>query len=136
MWIVITIIVVGIIGKFLYDRNQQSSKIQKEGGMAHKYRTIIDILMSGDPNSKIYKILSDTVTLGVSSSGGTTLFILTQTFGKLTVQWKMDSPFFGKHNLEWDFNEYLDQDKMAERIMNDLSKYQNNVITSLGYPEQ
>lgn len=65
--------------------------------------------------------------------GGTTLFILTQTFGNVTVQWKVDSPVFGKHKMEWDFPEYGDQEKMMEIIANDLEKFQQNLMSSHGF---
>jgi hypothetical protein len=58
---------------------------------------------------------------------------LTQTFGNLTVQWKLESPIFGSHNMEWDFPEYLDQEKMIERIENDLGKYQMNMMRANGF---
>jgi len=134
MWTVIILIAVFIIGKFLYDRNKQASKITMEGGMRNKYRDLIKFLMSGDPRSKIFQETSDSITLGISNAGGTTLFVLTQTFGKVTVQWKVDGPVFGKHKMEWDFQEYGDQEKMAERIVNDTGKYQQNMMNTMGLP--
>lgn len=127
MWIVILIIVASIIGKFLYDRNQQASKINKEGGMRNKYRELIEFLMRGHSSSRFLHEDSDSITLGVSNSGGTTLFILTQTFGQVTIQWKVDSPVFGKHMLEWDFPEYGSQEMMAETMSNDIGRYQQNL---------
>lgn len=133
MWIVIILLIVAlIIGKFFYDRNQQAAKIAKEGGMRRKYRILIEHLMSGDSRSRIFQETSDTITVGLSNMGGSTLFVLTQTFGKLTVQWKVDSPMFGKHKMEWDFPEYGDQDQMLERILNDTGKYQQNMMNNLG----
>ncbi|MFW6046615.1 MAG: hypothetical protein ACOCP4_02350 [Candidatus Woesearchaeota archaeon] len=136
MWIVIILIIVAfIIGKFLYDRNQQAAKITMEGGMRNKYRYLIEFFMSGDSRTKIYQETSDSITMGISNMGGTTLFILTQTFGKVTVQWKVDSPVFGKHKMEWEFPEYGDQEKMAERIANDTGKYQQNIMNTMGFPD-
>jgi hypothetical protein len=134
MWVFIILIVVIIIGKFIYDKNQQSAKVTMEGGMRKKYHELIEYLMSGDSKTQIYQETSDSITLGVSSISGTTLFILTQTFGRVTVQWKINSSVFGKHKMEWEFDEYLDQEKMAEKIINDCSKYQNNIMSTLGFP--
>jgi hypothetical protein len=128
IWIIIIAVIVITTGKFFYDKNQQASKIVREGGMRKKYRELIGYIMEGDSRTKIFQEDSDSISLGISSMGGTTLFILIQTFGKLTVQWKVDSPVFGKHKMEWDFPEYGDQKKMIERIMNDLSKYQSNMM--------
>lgn len=136
MWIIIILIVLAfIIGKFLYDKNQQAVKITKEGGMRNKYRVLIEFLMSADPRSKIFEEKSDSLTLGLSNIGGTSLFILMQTFGYVTVKWKSDSPIFGKHKMEWDFPENGDQEKMAERIANDIEKYNQKFMNTMGFPD-
>ena len=62
--------------------------------------------------------------------GGTTIFTLIQTFGSLTVQWKVDSPVFGKHKIDWSFQENQDQKAMVEKIESDLLNYQNRVFKS------
>jgi len=134
MWIIIIIIVVIIIGKFLYDNNQQSAKVAKEGGMRHKYRNLIQDLLSPNPRCKIIRESSDSITLGLVSNmgAGSTLFVLTQAFGKLNVQWLFESPFYGKHKLEWNFQEYGNQKEMLERMNNDVSKYLGNIMDNLG----
>lgn len=132
MWITITLVIVFIIGKFLFDKNKQASKITMEGGMRNKYHDLIGFLKAGDSRTKIFQETSDSITLGLSNTGGTTLFILTQTFGYVTVQWKIDNPIVGKHKMEWDFPEYSDQKKMTERIANDLEKYQKNLMDANG----
>lgn len=129
MWILIVLlIIVGIIIiKFLIDRGSQSSIIKQQGGMKNKYRELIQALMM-DPRTKIFNESPDSISLGLSNMGGTTLFILTQTFGFVTVQWKVDSPVFGKHKMEWDFPENQDQRKMVEKIENDLGDYQRRIF--------
>lgn len=126
----IIIIVLFIIGKFLYDKSQVDIKVGKEGGMRQKYKTLISHLLSADSNAKIIKESKDTIVIGNASAGGITNFGLIQTFNELTVQWRMESPIFGSHKLDWVFPEYGDQDKMIEKILNDLGKYQKNVIQS------
>lgn len=136
MWIVIILVVLGIIAvKFFYDIDKQKQHVAKQGGMQHKYRELIEYIKDADSRTKIYNDTGDRVTLGISNLGGTTLFTITQTFGRVTVQWKVDSPSFGKHSLEWEFDEFLDQKKMILKINNDLTKYQSNVMTSLGQGE-
>lgn len=131
MWfIVVLLVLVFIIGKFIYDKNQQASKIAREGGMRNKYQVLIKHLISGDSRSKVYQETSESITVGLSNVGGATLFILTQTFSKLTVQWKVNSPVFGKHKMEWDFPEYADQDQIFNKILNDIEKYQQNMMSS------
>lgn len=65
--------------------------------MKNKYRELIEYILSGVERSRILNETSDSIVLGILNMGGTTLFIITQTFGKVTVQWKVDSPVFGKH---------------------------------------
>ena len=133
MWIVIILLVVVLyLVKFFYDKNQQAAKIAKEGGMRRKYQDLIEFLMSVDSRCRVLQETSESITVGLVNVGGSTLFDLTQTFGKLTVQWKVDSPIFGKHKMEWDFPEYGDQGKMHERILNDTEKYLQNLMGNLG----
>lgn len=130
MWTFIAIIAAIVIIKLLYDSNQQKVAIQKQGGMTNKYAILISHIISGDPRTKITKITTDSIDIVLSNAGGATAFFLTQTYGNLTVQWKVQSPIYGNHKLEWDFPEFLDQQKMIERITNDLEKYQMNVISA------
>ena len=122
-----------IIIKFIYDNTQQKEAVQKQGGMKNKYSTLISLIMAGDSRTRITNISSNSLDIILSTAGGTTAFFLTQTFGNLTVQWKMEGPIFGSHKLEWDFPEFLDQEKMFERISNDVEKYQINVLSAKGY---
>jgi len=130
MWTFIIIIIVLIIVKFLYDKNQQRVQIGRQGGMTNKYRTLIDNLMSGHSNTKIFQETADSLSLGVSGAGGITIFRLVQTFGNITIRWKMNSPLFGKHKLKWEFPEYMDQDQMFVQITIDLAKYQENAMNT------
>lgn len=134
MWvfIVILIIVAIVIGKFMSDSNKQNKKIEQDGGMRHKYRELIDIILSGTSDCEIHKIDSNSVTLRSSSIGGTTQFTLVQTFGRIHVTWELASPVFGNHDMSWEFPEYHNQQAIADRIMHDLVKYQHNVATSRG----
>lgn len=135
MWTIVIIVIVFVIGKFFYDKNQKDIKVKKEGGMENKYKILVNHIKSGDSRTRIYQITGDCISLGISNIGGTTIYNLVQGFGKLIVEWKMESPIFGKHRLEWTFHEFDDQNKMMERIANDLSIYQANVMSGLGYNE-
>lgn len=126
----VIIIVVFVIFKFLYDKSQINVKVGREGGMRQKYKVLIAHILKSDEKAKIIKDSNDSIIIGVSSAGGVTNFSLIQTFSELTVQWRLESPIYGKHNLEWNFPEYSNQNNMMERIVNDLGKYQTNVAQS------
>ena len=130
MWIIFFIIfVIGfIIVKFASDSNKQATEVTKQGGMKTKYRTLINYLVNSDPKARILNEGVAFISIGSSSIGGTTIFDILQTFGSVTIQWKVNSPVWGKHNLEWSFNEFADQNDMIEKIENDLSQYQANVM--------
>lgn len=126
----ISVVAVFLVVKFIYDKSQQSIEIGKQGGMTNKYKVLISHLLGGHPNARIIRQTGDSIIVGSVSTGGQTVFDMVQTFGSLTVEWRMESPLFGKHKLKWTFPEYGDQDKMMERINNDLEKYQRNVISA------
>ena len=130
MWTLIIAIVIFIVIKFAYDSSKQSIKVAKEGGIKHKYRELIHEMMGDDPSIRIFHQSNTSITLGKSSPGGKTVFHLAQTFGKVTIQWKTESPFYGNHQLEWDFPEYGDQQSMARVMENDLLAYQTNVLSA------
>ncbi len=127
-WIVLIAIVAYVIIKFAIDSNKQADAVIKQGGMRKKYKTLVDNLLSGHPQARIVQETATFLNIGVSNMGGTTSFFITQTFGTVTVEWKINSPLFGKHKLEWTFDEFLDQDKMIEKIENDVGKYTMNIM--------
>lgn len=133
MWVLIAIVVGFFFIKFFLDLNRQSSKVAKEGGMMNKYRELISLIFSEDERLELKRISGSSVLLVLSTIGGTTIFNLTQTFGKLTVQWKMMSPIYGEHKLEWDFDEYVDQSMMFAKMKRDMAKYQQNVLRASGF---
>jgi len=101
--------------------------------MQHKYRKLIEEIKSGDPRTRILKETSHMLIIGVSTGLGSILFVITQTFGRVNIQWKVEGGVLKKHQLSWDFDEFEDQDKMIEKIAYDIEQYQKNVETSTGY---
>ncbi len=130
-WIILIAIVAYVIIKFAIDSNKQADAVVKQGGMRKKYKTLVNHLLSGHPQARIVQETATFLNIGVSNMGGTTSFFITQTFGTVTVEWKINSPLFGKHKLEWTFDEFLDQDKMIEKIENDVGKYTMNLMQNL-----
>ena len=60
---IIIIVVVFIIGKFIYDKNKQSAKVTMEGGIRNKYSDLIKYLISGDSRSRIFQEKSHFISL-------------------------------------------------------------------------
>lgn len=133
MWVLLLLIIGFIVAKFLYDRNKQSQRIQSQGGMRIKYNKLISELMEGNSRTRIINETPDSITVGLISSGGETIFILTESFGTLNVRWKTDGPVFGKEELNWDFSEAQDQEEMAYKIMMDVGEIQIKNIRNHGF---
>ena len=64
IWIIVIGTVVFILGRFLFDTNQQANQVKKEGGMRVKYKILIDELLSGDPKTQVFKETSSSITFG------------------------------------------------------------------------
>lgn len=127
-WIIIIAIVVIIAIKFANDCNEQADAVAKQGGMRIKYRTLINYILSSDPKCKIIQETATFISVGVSGISGSTVFFIQQTFGSVTIQYKVKSHVFGNHQLEWKFDEFADQEKMIEKITHDVDVYNNNMI--------
>jgi len=128
MGVLVVIVIVIIIVVFISKNKKQNEHIAKQGGMKKKYSELIDYIASQDNRVKIINETGNSVLLGLNTVGGNTTFHLVQTYGDITIQWKMKSPMYGNHNLEWSFDEFMDQSKMIDKIENDLGKYQNNIM--------
>jgi len=128
MWIIIILIVIAIIAKFAFDKNEVNQRVNKQGGMLNKFKVLISHFTDAD-STKIFKVTNDTVILGQSGPSGSTTFTIMQAFSKVNIKWKVESIVFGNHGLEWEFHEYKDQNEMAEIIGRELSIYQENVLS-------
>lgn len=131
MEFLIIIAMVIVIG-FLRAKSKQSSKITMEGGMKYKYRTLINRIKALDDRFNVVEDSTYSLRLYVSSTGVLTQFNIIQTFNKVTVQWITKSNIYGKHKMDFDFQEYGDQNHMADKVFNDISIFQDNIITSSG----
>lgn len=127
-WIIIISIILFTVIKFAIDNNKQADAVAKQGGMRKKYRTLVDDFLCGHKQSHIVQENSTSITIGCGSAGGSTYFEIIQTFGTVTIIWRSSSVLMGNHKLEWEFNEFMDQEKMIEKIHHDIETYMINVI--------
>ena len=63
---------------------------------------------------------------GITTSS--TYFDIVQTFGTVSIKWRSTSIVMGNHKLEWQFDEFMDQEKMIDKINHDIEVYMTNVL--------
>jgi len=131
MVVAIIIFIVVIIGWFLIDRNRMIVKLKNEGGIRSKYRELIDLMLAGHPNNKIFREDSTSLDLGVSSFGTSTTFTLLMAFKTITISYHVRSEIFGNHSLKWDFGANDNQEFMFRYISKDIEKYFENNISKI-----
>jgi hypothetical protein len=95
--------------------------------MKNKYNKLIKSLMQ-DPRTKIFSESPNSILLGLENMGGKTTFNLIRSKENLKTQWKVDSPIFGEHLINWDFPENSNQDQMFERIQTDIVEYNKTIL--------
>lgn len=127
MWLIIAIVIFMLI-KFAADHNKQVKDVAQQGGMRVKYRTLINHLLTDDSNCRILQEKTTFILLGVSHPGNSSVFMIQQTFGTVTIEYQIKSIVFGNHKLEWTFNEYADQNKMVEKITHDIERLNNDIM--------
>lgn len=128
MWVIIILIIAAILFFFIRDWYKQNKKMAKEGGMITKYKLLIDFLKEGDPRTKIYRATNDEVVVGLEVMGGYSKFTLYQTFETITIQWISESNIYGKHKLNWEFAQNLDQQKMIQLIADKMNELNKNIM--------
>lgn len=127
-WIVIIGIIIFSIIKFASDNNKQANAVAKQGGMRKKYHTLVEYALAGHEHSHIVREDGTSITIGCGSPGGSTYIDIVQTFGTVTIRWRSTSVLVGNHKLEWQFDEFMDQDKMVNKIEHDIEVYMTNVF--------
>ena len=125
----IILVVILIVGKFLFDSVQQSNKISSEGGVRKKYKVLIDSLLSADPRNKVFQETNTFVAVGISGAAGSQIFYIQATLGTVTIQMKVNNnPLFGNLNMEWKFPESMNQEHMLIKMNEDISKKMQSLI--------
>lgn len=123
MWFVIILIVVLVLGKFLWDRRRMELSIKRRGGMRVVYAELITLLLSQHPRSKIFHDKASYLSLGVADAFSVTLFELVAAFNSVIVVYKFKSKYLGNHRLEWTFQDSDDQEFMLFKIERDINSY-------------
>lgn len=127
-WIILIAAAVIIIVKVASEAKENADKVTAQGGMRIKYRTLVNYALNSDPKARVVRESASCIDIGASSGGGQVLFCITHASNVVMIEWRAESPVFGKHKLDWQFDEFMDQQKMIEKIENDLGIYQSNVM--------
>ena len=128
MWFALISLAVIVFIYFKRDVSTLKQEMVATGGMKKKYSLLINSLLEGDSRSKIYKETPTILILGVEGYGAYTKFELEQAFDTLFVFMTVDTKAFGKHQLKWEFNDKLSQEKMVEIIGRDINEKLNSKL--------
>ena len=124
IWIIIVAIIVFIAFKIGSTSGQVVGSVNNCGGMRVKYARLLENILSGHKDSKVFVETRTYLRAGVSNYGGTTLFHIQQSTGnKVIIQYEVkDNPAVPAFQLEWVFPDDMDQDEMMVVISNDIQK--------------
>lgn len=124
IWVIIVAVIVFIAFKIGSTSGQVVGSVNNSGGMRVKYARLLENILSGHKDSKVFVGTRTYLRAGVSNYGGTTLFHIQQSTGnKVIIQYEVkDNPAVPAFQLEWVFPEDMDQDEMMVVISNDIQK--------------
>lgn len=124
IWIIIVAIIVFIAFKIGSTSGQAVGSVNNSGGMRVKYARLLENILGGHKDSKVFVETRTYLRAGVSNYGGTTLFHIQQSTGnKVIIQYEVkDNPAVPAFQLEWVFPDDMDQNEMMVVISNDIQK--------------
>lgn len=124
IWVIIVVVIVFIAFKIGSTSGQVVGSVNNSGGMRVKYARLLENILSGHKDSKVFVETRTYLRAGVSNYGGTTLFHIQQATGnKVIIQYEVkDNPAVPAFQLEWVFPDDMDQDEMMVVISNDIQK--------------
>ena len=124
IWVIIVAVIVFIAFKIGSTSGQVVGSVHNSGGMRVKYARLLENILSGHKDSKVFVETRTYLRAGVSNYGGTTLFHIQQSTGnKVIIQYEVkDNPAVPAFQLEWVFPDDMDQDEMMVVISNDIQK--------------
>ena len=124
IWVIIVAVIVFIAFKIGSTSGQVVGSVNNCGGMRVKYARLLENILSGHKDSKVFVETRTYLRAGVSNYGGTTLFhIQPSTGNKVIIQYEVkDNPAVPAFQLEWVFPDDMDQNEMMVVISNDIQK--------------
>lgn len=124
IWVIIIVIAVIVVIAFNLGSTsgQVIGSVNNSGGMRVKYAKLLNNILSGHKDSKIFVETRTYIKAGVSNYGGTTLFHIQQSTGnKVIIQYEVkNNPVVPSFQLTWTFPDDMDQDEMRNVIAADI----------------
>ena len=124
IWVIIIVIAVVVVIAFKLGSTsgQVIGSVNSSGGMRVKYAKLLNNILSGHKDSKIFAETRTYIKAGVSNYGGTTLFHIQQSTGnKVIIQYEVkNNPVVPSFQLTWTFPDDMDQDEMRNVIAADI----------------
>lgn len=124
IWVIIIVIAVIVVIAFNLGSTsgQVIGSVNNSGGMRVKYAKLLNNILSGHKDSKIFVETRTYIKAGVSNYGGTTLFHIQQsTDNKVIIQYEVkNNPVVPSFQLTWTFPDDMDQDEMRNVIAADI----------------
>ena len=127
IWVIV-IIVIAVVAVIAYKSGSTSGqvigRVENSGGMRVKYARLLNNILGGHKDSKIFEETRTYIKAGVSNYGGTTYFHIQQSTGnKVIIQYEVkNNPVVPSFQLTWTFPDNMDQDEMRNVIAMDILK--------------
>lgn len=125
IWIVIIALIIVVFAfKIGSSSGQVIGNVESSGGMRIKYARLLEHILEGHKDSKIFVETRTYIRVGASTYGGTTLFHIQQSTGnRVIIQYEVkDNPVFPPFQIEWVFPDNMDQDEMMTVMGIDIQK--------------
>ena len=122
IWVIIVAVIVFIAFKIGSTSGQVVGSVNNCGGMRVKYARLLENILSGHKDSKVFVETRTYLRAGVSNYGGTTLFHIKQSANnqvKVTYEIK-NNPVCPNFTIEYNFPDDMDQDLMMDSIGNGI----------------
>lgn len=118
IWIIIIIIVVIIAYSLGSKSGETIGSVNNSGGMRIKYAELLQYILGGHRESKVFVETRTYIRAGVSNYGGATLFHIQQCPGnKVIIDYEVkNNPVIRSFTLRFTFDDNMDQSEMYQQI--------------------
>lgn len=124
IWIIIIAAVVFIAFKLGSTSGQIVEHVNRSGGMRVKYARLLEPVLTGHKDARIFVETRTYIRAGVMNYAGTTLWHIQQDLGnRVIIQYEIkDNPIYPSYQLEWTFPDDMDQDEMLAVMAVDMER--------------